>query len=113
MPQITDVEKAMGDIAEQWRTERKDRQMRRHLERADFDALRDAGLLTAIVPTEAGGQWQGTEASARGLCDLYRMLAAAEPSVALVSSMHPAVLSFWLMSPDPSQPKWEEQRQAT
>ena len=26
--------------------------------------------------------------------------------------MHPAVIAFWLASPDPSQPEWEEQRQA-
>ena len=26
--------------------------------------------------------------------------------------MHPAVIAFWLASPDPSQPDWEEQRQA-
>ena len=113
VPQIADVEKAIGAIAEQWRTERSERQARRHLERADFDQLRDAGLLTLIVPTDAGGLWQDAPTSARALCDVYRTLAAAEPSVTLVSSMHPAVLSFWLMSPDASQPAWEEQRQAT
>ena len=50
--------------------------------------------------------------SARTVCDLLRLLATADPSVALVSAMHPAVLAFWLLNPDPSQPKWEQQRQA-
>ena len=26
--------------------------------------------------------------------------------------MHPAVVSFWLLNPDPAQPEWEEQRRA-
>src|SRR5690606_36669945 len=30
----------------------------------------------------------------------------------LVSAMHPAVLSFWLASPDPDQPEWETHRRA-
>ena len=39
-------------------------------------------------------------------------LAGGDASVALVSSMHPAVIAFWLASPDPSQPEWERQRRA-
>ena len=41
-----------------------------------------------------------------------RRLASADPAVALVSAMHPAVLGYWLCNPDPSQPEWEAQRQA-
>ncbi len=51
-------------------------------------------------------------ASARPLCEIYRRLASADPSVALVSCMHPSVIAFWLASPDPSQTEWEEQRRA-
>ena len=80
--------------------------------REDFDALRDARLLTLIVPESAGGPWEGAESSARPLCQAYRRLASADPSVALVSSMHPAVIAFWLLSPDSSQLDWEDQRQA-
>ena len=95
-----------------WRAQRAERQARRHLDRADFDALRDAGLLTMPVPVEAGGLWSGVAASARPLCETYRSLAGGDASVALVSSMHPAVIAFWLASPDPSQPEWERQRSA-
>ena len=107
-----DVSHAVGEIAGAWRAERAERQARRHLDRADFDALRAAGLLTMPVPTGAGGLWSGTALSARPLCETYRRLAGGDPSVALVSSMHPAVIAFWLASPDPSQPEWERQRSA-
>ena len=99
-------------IAATWREQRAERQRRRHLDEKDFDQLRDAGVLSLVVPEEHGGPWRGVASSARSVCDVYRRLAAADPSVALVSAMHPAVLSFWLCSPDPSQPEWEEQRRA-
>jgi len=107
-----DLERSIDEIAAQWRTERAERQARRHLDRRDFDLLREAGLLKLPAPEEAGGFWQGVEPSARRACELYRRLASADPSVALVSAMHSAVIAFWLASPDPSQPDWEEQRQA-
>jgi alkylation response protein AidB-like acyl-CoA dehydrogenase len=103
---------AVGEIASTWRAERAERLARRHLDRADFDALRGAGLLAMPVPTDAGGLWGGNAVSARPLCETYRCLAGGDPSVALVSSMHPAVIAFWLASPDPSQPDWERQRSA-
>jgi alkylation response protein AidB-like acyl-CoA dehydrogenase len=99
-------------IASAWRSDRTTRQARRQLERSDFDSLRDTGLLTMAIPVDAGGAWHGSQQSMRGLCAAYRSLAGADPSVALVSSMHPAVIAFWLASPDPSQPAWEEQRRA-
>src|SRR5262245_37575806 len=107
-----EVGHAIDEIAAQWRGERAQRQERRHLERADFDILRDAGLLKLIAPEDVGGLWQGLPLSARIVCTIYRTLAAGDPSVALVSSMHPSVVSFWLSSPDPSQPAWEAQREA-
>jgi alkylation response protein AidB-like acyl-CoA dehydrogenase len=112
MASVDDVQAAVGAIAGEWRAARAERQARRHLERPDFDRLREAGLLLLPVPEEQGGLWRGQSASVRGLCDTYRTLAAGDPSVALVSSMHPAVLAFWLASPDASQPAWEEQRRA-
>ena len=86
--------------------------MRRSLQRADFDALRDAGFLQVVVPEDMGGLWRDTASSARTACELLRMLATADPAVALVSAMHPAVVAFWLLNPDPSQPEWEAQRRA-
>lgn len=106
------VERAVDEIATDWRAERKERQGRRHLERGDFDRLREAGVLSLPVPADAGGLWNGMGESTRGVCSIYRTLAAADPSVALVSVMHPSVIAFWLASPDPAQPDWEAQRAA-
>ena len=36
-----------------------------------------------------GGLWEAPAASVRTLCEIYRALASGDPSVALVSSMHP------------------------
>jgi alkylation response protein AidB-like acyl-CoA dehydrogenase len=98
-------------IAKRWRDERNARQQRRHLERADFDELADAGFLLGAVPREQGGLWEDVERSTRPLASVLRTLSAADPSVALVSSMHPAVVSYWLASPDAAQPAWEAQRE--
>lgn len=109
---LADVESAVSEIAMSWQVDRADRQQRRHLERSDFDRLREAGLLRLAVPVDAGGLWVDAERSLRPLCEIYRGLAAADASVALVSSMHPAVLAFWLSTPGSTDPTWEEQRQA-
>ena len=76
----------------------------------DFDLLRDAGLLRLAAPREAGGLWESADSSARRACEFYRRLASADPSVVLLSSMHPSVIAFWLVPPDSSRPDWEEQR---
>jgi uncharacterized protein YjiS (DUF1127 family) len=109
---VEEVTRAIDGVTSQWRAERPQRQARRHLEGADFDLLRDIGLLSLVAPAEVGGLWNSVESSIRPLCESYRRLGSADPSVALVSSMHPAVIAFWLASPDPSQPAWEEQRRA-
>jgi alkylation response protein AidB-like acyl-CoA dehydrogenase len=106
------VDAAVTELASAWRADRRARQGRRHLEREDFDRLRDAGLLLLPVPVDAGGLWDGMATSLRPLCEIYRKLAGGDASVALVSSMHPSVLAFWLRHPDPSQPAWEQQRLA-
>jgi alkylation response protein AidB-like acyl-CoA dehydrogenase len=111
-PTVEDVAGAVDDIAASWAAARQERQARRSLDPADFRSLREAGLLLLPAPTDSGGLWQGAPTTFRPMCEIYRGLAAADPSVALVSSMHPAVLAFWLASPDPSQPAWEEQRRA-
>ena len=107
-----DLDRSIDEIAAQWRAERAERQARRHLDRRDFDLLRDAGLLKLAVPESAGGSWHTAASSARRVCEIYRRLASADPSVALVSTMHPTVIGFWLSTSDPSQPDWEEQRRS-
>lgn len=99
-------------LAADWRAARAERQERTHLERADFDAIRDSGYLQTVVPVEHGGTWRGVEGSVRPISDGLRLLGAADPSVALVSSMHAAVLAFWLTTPDSGEPTWDRQRRA-
>lgn len=108
---IDEIRGAVEEIAARWRSDRADRQARRHLEQADFDALRDTGLLRCAVPIDAGGHWAGP-VSARPTCELYRHLAGADPSVTLVSAMHPAVISYWHLSAENEQPLWDAQRDA-
>ena len=84
------------DLAARWRSERAERQLRRHLDPADFEALGDLGLWRSAAPHDRGGSWRGAAESIRPLCDSVRTVAAGDPSPALVAAMHPAVLAFWL-----------------
>ena len=111
-PTTGSLREGVQSIAVTWKAERGERQARRHLERADFDALRDVGFLLTVVPEDMGGLWRDTPSSARTVCDAVRLLATADPAVALVSAMHPAVIGYWLLNPDPSQPAWAAQRRA-
>jgi alkylation response protein AidB-like acyl-CoA dehydrogenase len=100
-------------VADDFARDRAARQQRRQLDRADFDRLADAGYLLIGVPVELGGTWDGVARAARPVCELLRALAHGDSSVALVSSMHPAVLSFWLATPQAPEPfaqAWERQR---
>ncbi len=109
---MAELRASVHEITATWRADQRARQGRRYLDRVDFDRLRDAGLLLLPVPSDMGGLWQGMESSARPVCEIYRTLASGDPSVALVSSMHPSVIGFWLGSSDSSQPAWEAQRHA-
>ena len=102
----------IAEIAGEWRADRPERQARRSLDPADFERLAKAGFLDVAVPEESGGLWRSVADSTRPIGETLRTLAAADPSVALVASMHPAVLGFWLARPDPGQPRWTEQRTA-
>ena len=111
-PTVASLRDGVQSLVDAWKPQRAQRQERRSLERADFVELRDAGFLRTVVPETMGGLWRDTPSSARMVCDLLRLLATADPSVALVTAMHPSVVAFWLLNPDPSQPAWERQRQA-
>ena len=111
-PTVASLRKDVQSIVEAWKPQRAERQARRSLEPADFVELRDAGFLRTVVPEAMGGLWRDSQSSARVVCDLLRLVATADPSVALVTAMHPAVVAFWLLNPDTSQPEWERQRQA-
>jgi alkylation response protein AidB-like acyl-CoA dehydrogenase len=76
---------------------------------------RDAGLLLTGVQIEYGGIWQSLRQSARPICEMLRILAHGDSSVALVCAMHPVVLNFWMataQAPPPFDKAWEEQRRS-
>jgi hypothetical protein len=77
-------------LSAEFATERRERQRRRELVPADFARLKDAGFLLTGVPVDHGGIWESVSGSARPICDMLRVLAHGDPSVALVCAMHPA-----------------------
>jgi alkylation response protein AidB-like acyl-CoA dehydrogenase len=92
-----------------------ERRLRRQLDRADFDRLTEAGYLLTAVPSSHGGIWEDSARSARPVAEMLRALAHADSSLALVASMHPAVIGFggWLTleeAPAPYTQAWAEQR---
>lgn len=105
------VQAAVDELAAGWRSARPERQARRSLDRHDFDALRDAGFLAAVAPEGEGGSWRSVAESGRAVCGLLRTLGRADPSVALVSAMHPAVVGYWLATPH-GDDAWLAQRVA-
>lgn len=113
-----DVETAVSEVAAGFASQRSERQQRTGLDRADFDALTEAGLQRTGLPVERGGLWASVSESTRTIADIFRTLAAGDPSVALVAAMHPAVLAFWLATPtvDDDPPgvarAWTTQRDA-
>lgn len=94
------LQNSLVTISADFASRRQQRQTRRHLDSADFDVLGEAGLPLVGLPAAEGGLWQGVQRSARPICTALRTLARGDSSVALVCSMHPAVLSYWLTIPD-------------
>ena len=110
-----DVLQAVAAIAEGFSAQRGERQQRAGLDQADLDALTAAGLHRTGLPAERGGLWQDLATSTRPICEIYRTLARGDSSLALTTSMHPAVLAFWLATPEVPEPHaaaWRRQREA-
>jgi alkylation response protein AidB-like acyl-CoA dehydrogenase len=104
---------SVKQIARDFAATRRERQQRRTLDPEDFRRLKDAGYLLAGVPVDQGGLWTDLRQSTRPVAEILRTLARGDASVALVSAMHPAVLSFWLATPDappPHRDEWVAQR---
>lgn len=112
MPDITadSLTANIQRLAETWAPQRAERQRRRSLDRADFDALRDAGYLLAAVPVDLGGLWRSVPESTRPIAELLRLLARSDSSAALVAAMHPAVLQPYAGAIEEAVPGWLEQR---
>jgi alkylation response protein AidB-like acyl-CoA dehydrogenase len=113
---VTDTKTILGNVQElaaEFAVERSARQRRRTLDPADFARLREAGYPLMAVPVAQGGTWESVARSAWPVCDALRTLAHGDSSVALVSAMHPAVLGFWLATPEAPAPHadaWAAQR---
>lgn len=108
-----EVLEAIVVLADRWRAERDDRLQRRHLDPADFAALADTGFGRLIVPVEDGGFWTTLNETGPIIVDAIRTLARGDQSVALVASMHPAIVVFWtatVEAPEPHRSAWAEQR---
>jgi len=87
-------------IADRFVADRSQRQLRATLDLTEMDELAAAGILTTGLPADRQGLWHDLQHSTRGICEIYRTLAHGDPSVALASSMHPAVLALWLATPE-------------
>ncbi|HEX6417187.1 MAG TPA: acyl-CoA dehydrogenase family protein [Acidimicrobiales bacterium] len=94
------VRDAVAALAERFAADRRARQQRDRLDPADLEALAAAGLLRTGLPADRGGLWHDLAGSTRGICEIYRVLARGDSSLALTTSMHPAVLAFWLATPE-------------
>jgi alkylation response protein AidB-like acyl-CoA dehydrogenase len=92
---IQTVQDKVAALVAQWALQRDERLRRTALDPADFAALAEAGFNLTAVPAALGGVWQGLEASARPIAAMCRALARIDPSLALVSTMHPTVLTAW------------------
>ena len=108
-----EVVENIKELSAQFASERAERLRRRELATADFEALVDAGFHLTGVPPDMGGLNGGIAEATRPLCEMLRILAHGDPSVALVASMHPAVIGGWMEVPEAPPPyteAWEKQR---
>ncbi len=100
-------------ISAAFAAERGERLRRLHLDPADFERLADAGFLGPGLPIAEGGLWGDIKTATRPICAMVRIIAQGDPSVALVTTMHSAVLFFWLLdetAPEAHGDAWQAQR---
>lgn len=110
---IATITAQVQEVADRFAAQRGERQRRRELDAADFDQLREAGLHLTGALAEHGGLWEDVARSTRPVCELLRILAHGDSSVALVCAMHPAVLAFWYATRQVSpgqEAAWDAQR---
>ena len=104
---VQSIQDQVLQIAGQFAQDRHDRQRRRELDPADIALLKEAGFYHIAVPIEQGGVWENVPRSTRPVGEMLRTLAGGDASLALVASMHPGVLIFWLATPDVPAPHAE------
>jgi alkylation response protein AidB-like acyl-CoA dehydrogenase len=106
------IQEQIRQIAAHCAQDRHDRQRRRALDPADIALLQEAGFYDCAVPVEQGGIWENVPRSTRPIGEMLRALAGGDSSLALVASMHPSVLIFWLATqnvPEPHAESWQKQ----
>lgn len=100
-------------VARSFAASRIERLGRTALDPRDFEAIAGTGYLDLAVPVRYGGAYTSPAGSVRGICQCLRTLATGDPSVALVSAMHPGVLGFWAAveenPPAPFKPAFDQQ----
>ncbi len=112
MHELKEVEQRVRTLAERWRHETVERRRREGLDASDFKALAEAGFTLAGVPRDDGGLFTDLGACIRPYARMLFALAGADPSLALVASMHPVVLGYWLGAEgSASGADWIRQRQ--
>ncbi|MEU8876504.1 SfnB family sulfur acquisition oxidoreductase [Streptomyces javensis] len=80
----TEALKVAAALAEEFRTGAAERDAQRRLPRAELDRLSASGLLAITVPDEHGG----ADVSAVTLAEVFRLLAAADASLAQIPQSH-------------------------
>ncbi|MBI0295069.1 SfnB family sulfur acquisition oxidoreductase [Streptomyces sp. PRKS01-29] len=80
----TEALKVAAALAEEFRTGAAERDARRRLPRAELDRLSASGLLAITVPDGHGG----ADVSAVTLAEVFRLLAAADASLAQIPQSH-------------------------
>lgn len=86
-------------LADSFAVEAADRDRERRIPRAELDELSASGLLAATVPADHGGADVGT----RTLLEVFRLLAAADPSIAQIPQSHFAYVNVLRESATPEQ----------
>lgn len=109
------LEQNIDALATTWLPQRPERMARRALDPADFAAMADAGMGLVGVHKDFGGLWDPAAQPERVIAGLLRKLATVDPSLALVTAMHPTVLLNWINDTDDTTqdlppPGWADQR---
>lgn len=97
---LSRIPAAVAAVGETFASTREARMLRTSLDPDDFTALHEAGFTRFAVPEAKGGAWRGVAESVPVIAKTVRQLAQGDPNVALVASMHPAVVGFWLGAKD-------------
>lgn len=101
----------VDELVAEWRPQITERMARQGLDPADFAALAEAGFTLTGVSATHGGLWDTDKRPAGLTAAILRKLASVDPSLALVSAMHPTVLMNWINDPGNGPAGWQEQRE--